>query len=224
MPPIQLSFLKSWLKSLVTSLWKNRLEKSMRMRVSSRENSQWKLHHETHLFLSAIDKNRVCSATGDGLSALTLQQGDNYLSTLSYAMLMMLQMLRMKTTMPQCWKVLSFNNHCKKHKLIPRRYQGLQSLDLKHLIQFIIPHKVASTQCCIHPWLCRFRTNDCQLWYKRYCLPLQCLGEAKDATNLDWSCSFSMMLKSEAHEALSLLFQKIRCHKSTLVITTANPR
>ena len=29
----------------------------MRIRVSSRQSSQWKLHHEIHLVLSTVDKN-----------------------------------------------------------------------------------------------------------------------------------------------------------------------
>ena len=42
----------------------------------------------------------------EGLSALTLQQGDNYLSTLSHHMFMMLYTLWKMTTLPQCWTVL----------------------------------------------------------------------------------------------------------------------
>ena len=95
------------------SSWENQLKKSMRMKVSSRENSQWKLHSETCLTQSTIDKITECSATGDGFSALTFQAEDNYLSTLLHHMLMMLQMLWMMTTMPKCWKALSLNCHQK---------------------------------------------------------------------------------------------------------------
>ena len=70
-------------------------------------------HHETHIALGMVYKNRVCSTTGDRLSALTLQQGDNYLATLLHGMLMILQMLWTMTAMPQCWKVLSLSCHCK---------------------------------------------------------------------------------------------------------------
>ena len=65
------------------------------------------------LALNTVIKNRVCSTTRDSLSALTLQQGENYLSTLSHCKLMMLQMLWMMTTMPLCWKVLLVPHHCK---------------------------------------------------------------------------------------------------------------
>ena len=50
-------------------------------------------------------QEQTCLITGDSLSALTLQQEDNYLSTLSYGFLTMLQMLWMMTYMSLCWKV-----------------------------------------------------------------------------------------------------------------------
>ena len=82
-------------------------------KMSSRKNSQWKLHYGINLALSTIDKTRDCSATWDDLSALTLQQGDNYLSTLSHHMVMMLQTLWTMVTMPQCWAVLYLNCYSK---------------------------------------------------------------------------------------------------------------
>ena len=80
----------------------------MKTRISSRWNSWWKLHHGTSLALNIVIRNRVCYTTEDGLSALTLHQGHNSLSTLLHHMLMMLQMLWMMTIMPQCWKVCHY--------------------------------------------------------------------------------------------------------------------
>ena len=104
-PPNYYSF------KLVTLKWEYPLEKSMRTRISSRWNSQQKLHCGAHLVLNIVTKNEVSLTTVDGLPAPTLQQGDNYLSTLSHCMHMMLQMLWTTTTMPQCWKVLSVSQH-----------------------------------------------------------------------------------------------------------------
>ena len=94
----------------------------------------------------------------------------------------------------------------------------------------ILPQKALKMICCItqhgvctllHPSSSRqFRTNDNQLWYRR--LPHNVYSDMSFATkvprrgnrcaqmfviNFDWSCSFLMKLKSEAHEALFLLFE-----------------
>ena len=66
----------------------------------------------------------------------------------------------------------------------------------------------------------QFRTNDCQLWYRRlphnkyrdtlFATTLSRKGNMYAqifATNFGWSCLFPIKLKSEAHEAVSLLFQ-----------------
>ena len=73
----------------------------------------------------------------------------------------------------------------------------------------------------LHPSLSRqLRMKDHQLWYRR--LPHNLYNDTLFATtvsrrgnrcaqifatNFCWSCSFPMKLKSEAHKALSLLFQ-----------------
>ena len=142
-------------------------------------------------------------------------------------MLMMLQMLWMMTTLPLCWKVLSIHHHCKKHKLIVRRYQGLTMWFLprsgvfhpkKYKIWFVIPHSMVSTQCCTHPSLgslgqtiLSWGIKDYDIMCIVHFLPLQCIGSNRCAqifaTHFGWSCSFPIKLKSKTHEAFSLLFQ-----------------
>ena len=77
----------------------------------------------------------------------------------------------------------------------------------------------------LHPSLSRqFKTNNRQLWYRR--LPHNMYSDTLlattvsrrgnrctqiFATNFGWSCLFLMRLKSEAHEAFSLLFQQDGC-------------
>ena len=76
--------------------------------------NSWQKHqHGIHSALSLVGKNRVFLTTEDVLSSLTLQQGDNYLSTLSQYMRMMLQMLWIMTTVSPCWKILSSYILCK---------------------------------------------------------------------------------------------------------------
>ena len=63
MPPTQLSFLFSWLKSFVTSLWENQLKRSVKNRISSRLNS-WRVfpqYHGTHLALHIVPRSRTLS-------------------------------------------------------------------------------------------------------------------------------------------------------------------
>ena len=79
----------------------------MKTRVSTRWNSWWKLDHGTYQALNSSGKNRVDLITGDSLSALTLQHWDNYLSTLSHFMLMMLQMLQTTTVMSHVGKFVN---------------------------------------------------------------------------------------------------------------------
>ena len=78
--------------------------------VTSYFNVRKPTHHGICQALSLADKNKICLTTGDLLSALVLQQGEYYLSTLSHCMLMMLQMLQRITTMSLCWKVLSIHH------------------------------------------------------------------------------------------------------------------
>ena len=132
----------------------------MRTRLSSRSNSWWKLHCRTHQAQNSAGKNKVSSMKGDGLSALTLQQGDNYSSILSHDMLMKLPMLRTITTIPQFLKVLSVHHHCKKRNKTARMYQWVTIWFLpeswvyitqeKNLIWLIVPHSMESSQYCIH--------------------------------------------------------------------------
>ena len=148
--PLQLSRVTSFL------MWENQLKKSKRIRVSSRKNSQWKLHHGTCQALTSADKNRVCWTTWDGVAALTLQQGDNNLLTLSHHMLMMLQISWMMTTIPQCWKVLSRNHQFKWQKvsglnhLVLVKKWGISSKKAINMICHTTHHSVYTV---LHPFL-----------------------------------------------------------------------
>ena len=78
----------------------------------------------------------------------------------------------------------------------------------------------------LHPSLSRqFRTNDHQLQYRRlmhnaysdtlFATTVYRRGNTCAqifATNFCWSCLFPMIPKSDAHEALSLVFQQMGCH------------
>ena len=148
------------MESLVTLKWEILLEKSRRTRISSRLNSQQKLYHGTYLALTIVSRNKVSLTTRDGLSALTFQQRDNYFSTLSHCMMMMLQMFWMMIIMPLCLTVMSLPHPYQYHKYIPRRYQGLTiwflSKDVrfhprKHWIWSVKPHSMRFTQCCTGP-------------------------------------------------------------------------
>ena len=161
-----------------------------------------KLYHRTCLTLNIITRNRVCSTTGDGLSALTLQQGDNCLSSQSHCMFMMLQMLWMMTIMPQndnnhttVLKSYATTSSLQVAKVCIQKVPGLDHLVLakkweispKKALKTI--HETAQQQICtvLHPSLSRqfkqitisYSTEDYHiLCTVIYYLPLQCLGEA----------------------------------------------
>ena len=143
-------------------------------------------------------------------------------------MLMMLQMLwidNYATVLESFVKTSSLwvaQVHTKKvsglDHLVLAKKCSISSKKALNTIHHTMQHGVCTV---LHSSLSRqFRTNDCQLWYKRllhnvytdilFATTVSRRGNRCAqifATSFGWLCLFLMKLKSEAHEALSSLFQ-----------------
>ena len=145
-------------------------------------------------------------------------------SVASYAM--MLQMLWMMTIMPHHYFIIASSKSPHGEGIRARTFGSCQEMGYftREGIEYDLPYQTAWGPHFVDPSLSRwFRTSDHQSRYRK--LPHNVYSDILFATtmsrrgnkcaqifdtNFGWSCSFTMKLKSEAHEALSLLFQQDR--------------
>ena len=197
----------------------------MKTRISSRLSSWWKLHHGSHQALNIIARNRVCLHTGDYLSALTLQQEDNYLSKLSHLMLWCCKccgwLQLCNSVVKFChYLIITSSTHSYQEGIRAGPFGSCQKVEY-FTKKYWIWSKFTQgcTHCClgsIEQMVISYGTWDYHIMCTIiHCLLLQCLGEKIGAhrflpLNFVWSCLFPINLTIEAHEVLSLLFWQNR--------------
>ena len=127
-----------------------------------RTNSWQKLHHGICLFLSSVDKNRVCSTTEDGLSSLTLQQGTiiyNFLMLYAYDVADVIDNHNYATVVESFVStslLQAAQDYTKKvsgldHLVLSKKW-GISPEKILNMIHSTT-HNMVFTQCCIYPCL-----------------------------------------------------------------------